>query len=126
MSGIADFEGSCGENSSATAGHPLQLNQEVRLNGNTDLSSCITGNDSACVHGITLTGSPGFYDHVLNVDAEGPHAVFGGSLYLAFTDETGDRYRLMIYSSKRSVHTVRFDSEKPGIKKIEWSNTSID
>ena len=45
-------------------------------------------------------------------------------MYLHFTDETGDRYALSIYSSSRSVHTVRYNSQKPAIVKIEWSNTS--
>ncbi len=122
---VGIFTGNCGENSSATSDTGLQVNQAVQLNGNTDLSSCIQANGGACVYGITLTGSPGIYDYVLNVDAQGPSGFGSGSMYLAFTDQTGDTYKLSIYSSTRSTHTVRYNSEKPAIFKIQWSNTSI-
>lgn len=125
MSSIGIFTGNCGQNSSATSEHGLQVNSTVQLNGNTDLSGCIQANDGGCVYGITLTGSPGFYDYVLNVDAQGPKGFGSGSMYLYFTDQTDDTYLLRIYSSKRSTHTVRYDSENPAIKKIEWSNTSL-
>jgi hypothetical protein len=125
MSGFGYFKGSCGNNSSATSDMGLQLNQQVDLNGNADLSSCVTANGEACVYGITLTGSPGIYDYVVNVDAQGPSGFGSGSMYLAFTDETGDTYKLSVYSSTRSVHTVRYNSDKPAIFKIQWSNTSI-
>jgi hypothetical protein len=121
---IAAFTGPCGENSSATSGSHLQPNQQVQLNGNIDLSTCMRSNGGGCVYGITLTGSPGIYDYVVNVDAQGPTGFGSGSMYLHFTDETGDRYALSIYSSSRSVHTVRYNSQKPAIVKIEWSNTS--
>lgn len=125
MAGFANFLGSCGENSSAKAEHALQPNQQVQVNGNADLSTCVKANDGACVYGITLTGSPGIYDFVVNVDAQGPSGPFSGAMYLAFTDETGDKYHLMVYSSYRSVHTVRYNSDKPAITTIEWSNKSI-
>jgi hypothetical protein len=125
MAGFANFSGTCGENSSATADHPLQPNQQVQVNGNSDLSSCVRANDGGCVYGITLTGSPGIYDYVVNVDAQGPSGAFSGAMYLAFTDESGDKYHLMVYSSSRSVHTVRYNSDKPAITRIEWSNHSI-
>jgi hypothetical protein len=120
-----EFTGQCGENNSATSAKGLQPNEQVSLNGNTDLSTCIKANDGGCVYGISLTGSPGFYDYVVNVDAQGPSGFGSGSMYLAFTDESGDTYKLSVYSSKRSMHTVRYDSEKPAIKRIQWSNTSI-
>jgi hypothetical protein len=118
----AAFEGACGENSAALSERGLQPNEVVKLNGNTDLSTCVRGNDGACVYGITLTGSPGYYDYVVNVDAQGPRGFGSGWLHLHFTDQTGDRYALAIYSSKRSMHTVRYDSERPAIVKIEWNN----
>jgi hypothetical protein len=125
MSGFGIFTGNCGNNSSATSEKGLQVNQQVQLNGNTDLSSCVTANDGACVYGITLTGSPGIYDYVVNVDAQGPSGFGSGSMYLAFTDETGDTYKLSIYSSHRSVHTVRYNSDKPAIFSFQWNNHSI-
>lgn len=125
VSSVGIFTGVCGNNSSATSAYGLQNNSTVQLNGNTDLSGCITANDGACVYGITLTGSPGIYDYVVNVDAQGPSGFGSGSMYLYFTDETGDRYSLSIYSSTRSTHTVRYNSKKPSIFKIEWSNKSL-
>lgn len=124
MSAVGIFSGTCGENSSATGS--LESNQTVQLNGNTELDSCIRGNDDACVFGITLTGSPGVYDYVLNVDARGPKGIGSGCFYLAVTDESPDTYHLEICSSTRSTHTVRYNSKSPAIKKIQWSNHSID
>lgn len=125
MAGFGIFEGQCGENSSAKSQYGLQVNQQVQLNGNSDLSSCVRANDGGCVYGITLTGSPGIYDYVVNVDAQGPSGFGSGSMYLAFTDQSGDTYKLSIYSSYRSTHTVRYNSEAPSIMKFQWSNTSI-
>lgn len=122
---IGIFTGNCGNNSVATSQAGLQVNSQVQLNGNIDLSGCMTFNDGGCVYGITLTGSPGIYDYVLNVDAQGPKGAFSGSGYLAFTDLTGDTYRLSIYSSTRSTHTVRYNSSNPTIVKIQWNNHSI-
>ncbi|MGO8902982.1 MAG: hypothetical protein ACLQU5_32265 [Isosphaeraceae bacterium] len=118
-----DFKGNPGQNSEAKSDIGLQPKETVRINGNSDLSTCIQANDGGCVYGITLTGSPGFYDYVLNVDAQGPSGAFSGQMYLSFTDESGDTYCLAIYSSTRSVHTVRYKSKKPAIIKIKWSNT---
>jgi len=126
-----DFQGDCGE--STQQGKPnsvgsdkgLQCNEAASIQGNTDLSTCMRANGGAVVYGITLTGSPGIYDFVVNVDAQGPHGFGSGSMYLAFTDESGDTYYLSIYSSTRSVHTVRYNSEKPAIKRIWWSDYSF-
>ncbi len=120
-----DFKGTCGENSFAASQYGLELNTPMCINGNTDLNSCVRANDGGCVYGITVTGSPGIYDYVVNVDAQGPKGWKSGSMYLAFTDQTGDTYKLSIYSSTRSVHTVRYNSKAPLIIKFRWSNTSI-
>jgi hypothetical protein len=126
MASYGDFTGNCGENSSAKADHPLQPNQTVRLNGNDDLSSCVKGNDDACAYGIELKGSPGIYDYVVELDAQGPSGLGSGSMYYAFKDESGDVYHLSVYSSSRSVHTVRYNSKKPAIVEFKWDNHSID
>jgi len=125
---ITNFEGDCGEGTedgkpkSATSSKGLQGNETVSLNTNTDLSTCMRANGGGCVYGITLTGSPGIYDYVINVDAVGPKGFGSGSMYLAFTDQSNDTYYLYIYSSYRSVHTVRYNSKQPAIMKIWWSN----
>jgi hypothetical protein len=46
-----------------------------------------------------------------------------GGMYLLFTDQTNDTYSLSLYSSKRKMHTVSYNSDKPAIWKIQWSNT---
>lgn len=114
-----------GENSSAICTTGLLINGVVTINGNEDLSSVIKFNDGGCVYGITLSQSPGFYDYVLNVDAQGPKGIFSGSGYLAFSDKEPDCYKLSIYSSRRSTHTLRYDSKAPDIIKIQWSDNAI-
>lgn len=129
---VTDFTGKCGEGKDR--GKPmcivsekgLQANEEASYEGNTNLSTAIKGNDGGCVHGITLTGSPDIYDYVVNVDAQGPSGFGSGGMHLAFTDESNDTYYLYIYSSHRSVHTVRFNSKQPAIKKIWWSDYGFD
>lgn len=123
---VSDFTAQkIGENSSAERRDGMTVNSEVSINGSLNLYDIIKFNDNGCVYGITLTGSPGIYDYVLNVDAQGPSGFGSGSGYLAFTDKTGDTYKLSIYSSTRSVHTVRYNSQQPEIVKIQWSDTSI-
>ncbi len=102
-------------------GQNWRVNSELIVDGQEDLSHIITFNDGGCVYGMTLTGSPGLYDFVVNVDAQGPKGAFSGSGHLRFQDESGDVYELSIYSSTRSTHTVRYNSEKPNIVKVEWS-----
>ena len=125
MSGTTDFKASgAGENNDATAEAPgLQPGQGMTIDVNDDLSPYIQFNDSGKVYHISLQASPGFYDYVVQVDAEGPHGVFSGGGHLAFTDASGDTYRLYIYSSRRETHTVRYDSDEPGIVKVAWSDT---
>jgi hypothetical protein len=115
---------SVGENSAAVckAAEGMPVNSVVSINGTTDLSGIVQFNDKGKVYEIRLKGSPGFYDFVLEVDAEGPHGPFSGSGHLKFTDASKDSYELGIYSSTRSVHTVRYNSGKPNITLIEWYN----
>jgi hypothetical protein len=123
---VSDFTAAkIGENSSAERRDGMSVNSEVTINGSSNLYDIMRFNDKGCVYGITLTGSPGFYDFVLSVDAQGPEGFFSGAGYLAFTDKRGDTYKLSIYSSTRSVHTVRYNSQQPEIVKIEWNNNSI-
>lgn len=112
-----------GDNSSAKAkAAAMEAEGVMAINGATDLSKIVTGNSGACVHGVTLVRSPGIYAYRLQVDAQGPKGMGSGSLHLVFEDETGDRYKLFIFSSSRSTHTVSYNSRKPGIRKMEWHN----
>lgn len=122
-----NFQGSCGEggkgapkNVASTIG--LEPGEAAHINGKTDLSGCIVGNDGAKVYGVTLTRTSGIYDYVVNVDAQGPSGAFSGSMYLAFTDRSGDTYYLSIFDSKRKGHTVSYNSDNPAIVKIWWCN----
>jgi len=108
-----------GENSHAKSATGLQVHETVKINGNSDLSTCIQANDGGRVYGITLNGNSGSYDYELVVDAEGPHGIGSGNMYLKFTDQSGDTYSLKVFSSTRATHTVRYNSKKPAIKKIE-------
>ena len=116
------FTGNCGENSSAVSTAGLQPNDVVVLNGKTDLSSCMVANDKAAVFGIRLDKVSGIYEYKLSVDARGPKGAFSGSMYLYFTDQSGDRYLLTVFDSTRKTHTLRYNSSAPAIMKIEWSN----
>jgi UDP-2,3-diacylglucosamine pyrophosphatase LpxH len=123
--GVRDFTAMSGENSSATSAAGLAPYERVRINGSTDLSSCIKANNGGCVYGISLNTSSGMYGYTVTVDAQGPSGWLSGSMYLAFTDQTGDVYRLSIFRSDRTTHTVSYNSAKPAIVKIQWNNTSI-
>lgn len=126
-----DFTGPCGEGTErgkpmcVRSAKGLQVNEQVSVNGNVDLSTCLVGNGEARVYSITLTGSPGIYDYSVNVDAQGPRGFGSGSLYMAFTDQSGDTYYLQIYSSHRSVHVVKYNSQRPAIVAIYWSDYSF-
>lgn len=109
-----------GEATPQYEGQYLESFNNLVIDGQDDLSQIITFNDGGCVHGISLTGSPGIYDYVLNIDAQGPKGAFSGSGHLKFHDESGDCYKIFIYSSTRSVHTLRYNSKKPNIIKVEW------
>ncbi|MFC6706670.1 eCIS core domain-containing protein [Flexivirga alba] len=99
----------------------LQPGGSVVMNESEDLSSCIVGNSGAKVYSVKLAKQSGFYSYVVSVVAEGPHGAFSGSMYLYFTDRTGDRYSLSIFRANKLQHTVAFNSADPGIVKIEWS-----
>jgi len=123
----ANFQGACGEGGkgnpkSVVSTTGLEPGGAVHINGKTDLSACIVGNDGARVHGITLSRTSGIYNYVVNVDAQGPSGAFSGSMYLAFRDRTGDTYYLSVFRSARVVHTVAYNSNNPAIVKIWWCN----
>ncbi|MGB8247645.1 MAG: hypothetical protein HGB27_02905 [Chlorobiaceae bacterium] len=119
------FKGACGVNSfavSATGG--LNPGENVVLNGKTDLSDCMVANDDAKVFGIRLDKTSGVYEYCLRVDAQGPKGMLSGSMYLYFTDQSGDRYLLTVFDHARKMHTLQYNSCAPAIMKIEWSNTA--
>ena len=123
-----DFTGRCGENSSAIAsGLGLQVGNALVLNGSTALNGCIQANDGGCVYGISLSAGTfeGIYGYRLSIDGQGPSGFWSGSMYLAFTDRTGDTYRKSFFSSKRQTLTLDYNSDDSTIVRIQWSNKSI-
>jgi UDP-2,3-diacylglucosamine pyrophosphatase LpxH len=122
-----NFTGKCGQNSFATSALGLQPGCSLELNGSTDLSGCIQANDGGCVYGVTLSkGSyEGLYQYRLSIDGRGPKGLGSGSMYLAFTDQTGDVYKKSFFSSTRHTLTLDYNSDSPAIVKVQWSNTAI-
>lgn len=97
----------------------------VTINGSRDLSQVVRFNDGGCVYEIRiLQQGAGLFDWIIWVDAQGPSAL-GGSGYLTFIDESGDKYHLSIFRSARYSHTLRYNSPKPAIRQIIWSNWMI-
>ncbi len=115
----------CGKTSGTTTpqGGALNPGDQVEINGSVDLSTCLVGNSNARVFSITLQKQAGFFSYVLDVIAQGPSGPFSGWLYLYFTDQTNDRYSLGIFSSTKQQHTVAYNSDQPGIVKIEWGDS---
>lgn len=95
----------------------------VEINGSTDLNKVIVGNSGACVYTIKMDITSAYYDFIVEVDGQGPKGLFEGTLYLRFVDETDDTYLLSIFRSDLARHSVRFDSDRPGIKEIHWSDS---
>lgn len=119
------FSGKSGQNSSASSKTGLKPGQQATINRMTDLSSVIQANDNGRVYSVTLEKIEGVCQYRLVVDAQGPKGLFSGSMFLYFTDQSGDRDALTIFSGTRKIHTMLYNSSAPAVMKIEWSNTSL-
>ncbi len=126
--GTADFSGQCGECKNgyytATCTGGMQVGQSATVNGNSP-QACVVANDGGTVYAIELQTVAGIYDYQVRVDAKGPKGISSGSMYLAFEDQTGDIYYLSIYSSTREWHEVSYNSSKPALVKVFWSDYSF-
>jgi hypothetical protein len=125
-----DFRGDCGEGTErgkpkSASSSGMQPFQSATINGG-PVSNCVVGNDGAVVYDITLIKTAGIYDYRITVDGQGPSGIGSGYFHLAFTDESGDTYFLKLYSSTREQHTVDYNSGKPNIVKIWWSDYDFD
>ena len=127
-SGNVNFEGDCGECKkgyyAAKSVSTMEPGQSADINGGPP-SNCMLANDGGKVFAIELRNNAGFYDYQVQVEAQGPSGLGSGNMYLAFQDETNDVYYLKIWSSRREWHTVSYNSKKPNIKAIYWSNYSF-
>jgi hypothetical protein len=126
---FVDFKGACGEASGSTPNMAqstgMQPFQQASVNGG-PVENCVIANDGAKIFGIELTKTTGIYTYQIAVDGQGPSGIGSGYIHLAFTDESGDTYYLKIYSSTREKHIVDYNSSKPNIVKIWWSDHDFD
>ena len=124
MANVPFTNSDCGKITGTTTplGGALNPGDQVEINSSVDLSTCIVGNSNGRVFSIVLTKQAGFFNYVVDVIAQGPSGPFSGWLNLYFTDETGDKYSLGIFSSTKQQHTVAYNSDQPGIVKIDWSD----
>ena len=116
----------CGSVNGSASGPALQPGVGyLAINGNTDLSSCVVGNAGGRVYQVylSLNPPPSIYKYLIHVEAQGPAGAGSGSIWLVFTDQTGDTYRLRIYSSTKAWQTVSYNSSQPGLVKLAWSDT---
>lgn len=128
-SGTVNFTGDCGESTSGyfsatcipafpdgmAPGQSATVNEQLP-------QYCVIANDGAKVFSITLQAIAGFYNYQVQVVAQGPSGIGSGSMYLAFKDMTDDVYYLSIFSSRKELHTVSYNSGSPNIQTIYWSD----
>lgn len=104
----------------------LQPYETVTMDGNLDLSTIMIGNGGACVYSIELNRSSSVvWEFVIDVVAQGPSGMFSGSMYLAFRDQSDDVYYLSIFRSHRASHVLQYNSDKPAITTIYWSDQAL-
>ena len=116
--GTAD--GGAARGRAAAVGGSLFPGDTVEIDGSTDLSRVIVGAKGARVHSIRMDTTNAFYDFMIVVDGQGPKGLRAGTLHLTLVDEGGAEYRLGLFLSDRRRHTVRYDSDLPGITEIRW------
>lgn len=94
----------------------------LAINGNGNLSSCICGASSdAAVYQVWVAKNPpgSLYTYCIYINAKGPTGL-GTNLWLVFTDETQDQYKIKIHDSSLKQHTLQYNSTGPGITQLNW------
>src|SRR4051812_48939042 len=81
MANVPFINNDCGKASGVTTpqGGALNAGDQVEINGSTDLSTCIVGNDGARVYSVHLINQAGFFRYVVNVVHRGPGRLGVGS-----------------------------------------------
>ena len=79
---------------------------KFKINGNSDLRSCVVGPNDAKVYSIDVSAP--FNSNTANrvdvtVNAQGPSGAFSGGIELEFTDGTGDTYSLNITDQRQDA-----------------------
>ena len=100
----------------------LQPTESVVLNGKSDLSSCMVANDNGAILEFVLTKCQEHMSTNSALTPKGQKASSSGSMYLYFTDHSGDRYLLTVFDHTRKTYTLKYNSLVPAIMKIEWNN----
>jgi hypothetical protein len=108
---------------SGTVTGNASINSQVSINGSTDLSQIITGNNGACVLSITYESMDGIArNSVVYAFGQGPEGLGSGTLHLEFyTQNTGpnDPHTLGLTSSTPSCHDDKF-SDGSNLLTIKW------
>jgi hypothetical protein len=98
----------------------MQVDDFLSINGSTDLTHCFVGTGDAKIYEIRLLRTSHLlYTYEIQVLGQGPSGT--GDLYLRFWDQEPDYYILCVTRSRKEEHTVRYNSNRPAIVKIEWS-----
>lgn len=103
-------------------GEGLKPGEYVTVNGSSDLSDIIRGNDNSYVENIRLISDTGVYHDELLITGRGPEGAFSGSFYTHFTDRSGDTYNKSLFSHDLETHQLRYNSPDPYIQVITWNS----
>jgi len=120
---VAEFVGTCGQNSFATCAGGAPLGSQIAVNNNTDLSGCVQFNDKGCVYGMTfIKAENGIYSLEVVVDAQGPSGTGSGYGHLKFVDDAGTTAKLKIWDSSRGNHTCQWQSNGSKLVSFYWTD----
>ncbi len=99
----------------------------LQLNGQTDLSTIVTGMNGAYVKSITvgpnLGAMPQYYPYWITVVGCGPSG-FENRLYLKFTNQGGETATLSLSSTSEESHFVKCVTD--GLVSFTWSNEPFE
>lgn len=96
------------------------LPSQVSINGTTDLSQIILGNNNGCVTSIVYEHFDGIArSSVISVYGQGPKGIGSGSIDMTFVTSE-DTHTLSLTSSSPACHTDKFQDPN-NITKITWA-----
>ncbi len=107
--------------SAGTAQGNMSPNCQVSINGSTDLSAVIVGNNGAYVQSITFESFQGIArDNVLYIYGKGPEGMGSGSLKVTVNTTSGKTHDLSLTSSSLECHSDKFEGTG-NITSISWT-----
>lgn len=118
------------DNSFAVSQEGLSVGNRMTINGKDNLSSIISFRTGGYVSKIELVSNNSIegeepdcsYAYRIWITGAGPKK---GSGYLVFTDRTGDYYRISLTSTIERRHYLRYNSSKPEIIAVQWSDDGL-